>query len=427
MIRASLAATLLVALTLAAPAPAQQSQQSQQPKQLGAEDSPYVRLSGERRWTLSFDVVLPARSTQPHRRLDFVLPLVVESAAASLMTEQGEQGPEPAASASITIDDRDTSSVRTIEGDITADPVVYGIWSTPDSAPTFEVADEVGFRAEASFTASRFEFNEPRASRVEWPKGEWPAAALSALEPQFGIELTPRGAVPDTAVRAMLQEATDGRDPKTLRPVPLAKWLAGKLIERVRVSGQGINSPDREVAIPGAGFASIRLQTVEQTISSGQGSAFDMTNALVSLYRKAGIPARLVVAYDVGAENPAKRNRLFEGEERGASAMRPYAEFALYDEETNSLAWIPVDIVAMSGRSSRLPPNFLDRPQPYFGTNKELDSVVPIAFGYVPERATIGAEAPAFYGVRFDPPARLGMQAQIVTVGANRMVNRGRR
>ena len=39
MIRASLAASLLVALTLAAPAPAQQSQQSQQPKQLGAEDS----------------------------------------------------------------------------------------------------------------------------------------------------------------------------------------------------------------------------------------------------------------------------------------------------------------------------------------------------------------------------------------------------
>jgi len=133
------------------------------------------------------------------------------------------------------------------------------------------------------------------------------------------------------------------------------------------------------------------------------------------------------IAYDVGAENPAKRNRLFEGEERGASALRPYAEFALYDEETNSLAWIPVDIVAMSGRSSRLPPNFLDRPQPYFGTNKELDSVIPIAFGYVPERATIGAEAPAFYGVRFDPPARLGMQSQIVTIGATRMVNRGRR
>jgi len=424
VIRASLAATVLAALALAGPAPAQQAQQ---PKQLGSEDSPYVRLSAPRQWTLSFDVVLPARSTQPHRRLDFVLPLVVESSAASIMTESGAQGPQVVASASITIDDRDTPSERTIEGDVNNDPVVYGVWSTPDSAPQFEVADEVGFHAEANFTASRLDFDESRASRVEWPKGEWPAAALSALEPQFGIELTTRGAVPDTAVRALLQEATDGRDPKTLRPVPLAKWLAGKLIERVRVSAQGINSPDREVAIPGAGFASIRLQTVEQTVSSGEGSAFDMTNALVSLYRRAGIPARLVIAYDVGAENPAKRNRLFEGEERGASALRPYAEFALYDEETNSLAWIPVDIVAMSGRSSRLPPNFLDRPQPYFGTNKELDSVIPIAFGYVPERATIGAEAPAFYGVRFDPPARLGMQSQIVTIGATRMVNRGRR
>ncbi|MEM9066101.1 MAG: transglutaminase domain-containing protein [Planctomycetota bacterium] len=338
----------------------------------------------------------------------------------AFVEDAGEDLPD--ASLVAQIDGRDVASDRVFQGNAATDDAVMGVWTLP-STP---ITQMLSFVAEYEVTASRLQFDESRARRVEWAAGSWPAAAEAMLEPQEGIELSDGARVPDTALSALLSEATGGRDPKSIGPVQLAKWLAGQIATKLEVSGVGAVSNDRGQVV-GAGFSSIGLKTYDQTLADGEGSSFDVCNVLVALYRKAGLPARLVIAYDAGAEEPGKRNRLFEGDERGAAALRPYVEFALYDERTDSLGWVPVDIVALSERLSTMPQGFLQRPQEGFGTNRELDAIIPLAFAYTPDGSTSSAKAPAFFGLVFQPGIDAPEAQRAVVIDTATVANRGRR
>jgi len=172
----------------------------------------------------------------------------------------------------------------------------------------------------------------------------------------------------------------------------LAKWLAGNVMQSVQITGQGI-AFDRSGI-----FEGIELQTPNDTLRKRRGSPFDAATLLCAVYREAGLPARVVIGFGLEDEDDKDLEFLKGNQDK---ELRAWVEFALYDERDGTVTWIPVDIVQMREKGSRMRPDFMNRPQAYFGTNDELDSVVPFSFHFFPPttvRSYSGSNAPGFWG-----------------------------
>lgn len=237
-------------------------------------------------------------------------------------------------------------------------------------------------------------YDDAAAEQVEWPD-QWPEPAASSFEPMPFIDFEPgKGEYDPEPVRKLLERWTAGRDPKSLKPAVLAKFLAGQVVEHVQPSGQGLVF-DRTGAIEGVAITPPPL-----IASRRRGSPIDMAVLLASVYREAGLPARLVFGLDADKQK-GKRDRQFLERGGGPPELRVWVEFALIDPQTRSLAWIPVDPAAMRTRSSRMPRDYWTRPLPFFGTNDELDGVVPFSFHAFPPttvRSYGTSGMPAFWG-----------------------------
>jgi len=226
-------------------------------------------------------------------------------------------------------------------------------------------------------------FDENAAMAVPWP-ANWSDRASSALQPDTIVNSN------DPAVQALVKRWTEGKDPKSIPPVQLAKFLAGKVMEHVQLSGNGLVAADNGLLM------GVGLQSVEETATSGRGSEHDMVVLLAAVYRAAGLPARTVIGYDVTGKKE-KDNFLDKGRGSGSGMqLRGWVEFCLYDEGTKKELWVPVDIVRMRGSSNRVPP--LNRPWKYFGTHDELENVIPFALQYHPPTTVVAHGAYAFWG-----------------------------
>lgn len=245
---------------------------------------------------------------------------------------------------------------------------------------------EVTLYVETPVTAWETIFDEKGAEGVPWPNDPWPPTAESALRPDgFADAASPR-------IKQLVETWTEGKDPKKLKPVVLAKFLAGRVLEHVQVSGNGLEWSNR-------GFVGVNLQRASTTAESGRGSEHDMTVLLAAVYRAAGLPARVVIGYDVSAKKDPEK--FLKKEKDGPTSIRSWVEFCLYDEATGKELWVPVDVVRMRSSSSRVPA--LNKPWKYFGTHDELENVIPFAFQYHPPVSVVAHGAYSFWGWSITP------------------------
>ncbi len=250
----------------------------------------------------------------------------------------------------------------------------------------FEIRDVQGVKASLAldWQVDCFDtlFDEDLAATIPWPNG-WPPVAQSALAPQLFIEHE------SPEIRELVKKWTDGADPKTIKPVELAKFLAARVMDLYVPIGTGL------IANPSGSLMGFDLRGARAMASDGRGSPHDLVCLLVAVYRAAGLPARVVIGIDTG------RNTR-EGLTRNAtSSLRSWAEFCLVDPFDKKEIWIPIDIARLRRNNTKAPD--LDRPWKYLGTHDELSEVVPVAFQFHPP-TTVQARAPMFWGWTTNPP-----------------------
>jgi hypothetical protein len=244
------------------------------------------------------------------------------------------------------------------------------------------------------------DFDEKAALAVPWPTGAWPADAQSVMRPQLYVESGVDGEghvrmYDDTVVAqtlaAWLEE--DGlKDAKSISPVALAKTLTAKVWANIQPSGDGLTFK-RTGELSG-----VMLQPPVWTLEQRRGSEHDMTVALAAVMRKAGLPARTVIGWDVGSGN-----KKFLSKSQKQNQLRSWVEFCLYDEKANTVNWVPVDIVRLRAMTSKPPP--LTRAWQFFGSHNELDSVTPFSMHFHPPTDVVSYGWPGFWGWFVTPQA----------------------
>lgn len=259
-------------------------------------------------------------------------------------------------------------------------------------------AEEVELQVTLPVTSFDTVFDEKAATRLGWPKDPWPPVPASTFRPQLFIDVGTEGPADMTPVQDLLKKWTGGKDPKSLPPVTLAKFLAGEVVKHVQVSGNGLRY-NRKGEVEG-----LDLQGAWETAKRGRGSEWDMVCLLTALYRQAGLPARTVIGYDVGDRKAGDK---FLGRNSSGS-LRAWVEFALLDSSaTTPVVWVPVDVVRLRKSSTRPPP--LDKTWSFFGTHDELSGVIPFAFQFHPPTDVVAHGSAAFWGwmVTPKPPERV--------------------
>lgn len=405
--------------------------------------TPFIATKNLKPWTMRTEVVIRQYRDEvregENRELTIIpmdftsatmlFPLLPSTSSHRVLTRKVDGNEILDLTGEVTLNDRPVpQDMALIERSIDSALLPSNTWrvqwlvANPDRSP-FQGVGEINLRFEMPVESTETVFDEAKARLVPWPTEEWPEQALAALQPEAYIEFDPAKRVNNTYSTSEMDQLLalwlEGRDPKQLSPVVLAKWIAGKLAEHVQTSGEGL-AYDRRTAL----FTGFDLQAPPITASTGRGSPFDSTNLLVAMYRRVGLPARVVIGYDVGA---AKAGKTFYDRAGGDPDLRAWAEFCLYDEKNQTLGWVPVDVVAMRGNSSRMPPNFMDRPTNYFGTHDELDEVIPLAHHYAPAQTSAWFYTyPAFWGWFVQPRAPIA-GSQFIRFDAVRTARRNNR
>src|SRR5690606_31179441 len=232
-------------------------------------------------------------------------------------------------------------------------------------------------------TSWEVEYDEQLAAQMDWPE-QWPLEARSVFEPQMWIDMTPEGPVDWAPIDNAISRWTSGKDPTSIRPALLAKFLAGEVLKSFQPSGNGVNT-NRLGEIEG-----FELNRIDEAAVRGRGSPFDMVNLLAGVYRRVGLPARTVVGIRIEHE----RRGVFRTD-RDKEEIYAWVEFALSDGRT--VTWVPVDILEMRRKMPR--PRDLDQPWPYFGNHDNLEYYMPFAFHFHPPLAGVQAYgSPGFWG-----------------------------
>jgi hypothetical protein len=241
---------------------------------------------------------------------------------------------------------------------------------------------EMDLDIEIPMTCNAITFDEKGAAAAVWPS-KWGKVGQSCFLPrQASIDWQ------DKSVTDLVMSWTDGKDPKKLAPVALAKYLASKCIEFFQPSGNG------ESYLPNGGLEGLVVQNASHTISTRQGSEHDIACAVCAIFRAAGLPARTVIGYDLSEKRGEDRSAL--GRKSGRGELRSWIEFCLYDEQADKELWVPIDVIRQRKKSNRAPA--LDRPWPYFGNYDDGDLVMPFAFQFHPPTTVVQYGSMAFWG-----------------------------
>jgi hypothetical protein len=215
--------------------------------------------------------------------------------------------------------------------------------------------------------------SEQAAAAVAWPR-EWPSEVLDGLQPQMFIESD------DPLFEQAVEHASGGR----LRLVPpylAAKDLVRYCLNKVRVSGDGEYRGNLGV------LQGMEMIGASRAAADGLGSPHDLVCVCVAVLRAAGIPARPVI----GVEE--RRSSLGKLKQARAEFVS-WAEFYLPEA-----GWVPFDPVEMRGKGVLN----LDvrRPWPEFGTMKDLNRRIPLAYHFIPPATVEVPQGPAVWG--WDP------------------------
>ena len=241
--------------------------------------------------------------------------------------------------------------------------------------------------------AHRLRFDESRARRIGWPAGLYPPVADSALAPELFIESDS-----DEVVRLLRRWAGD--NPRRLAPAALAKQLAARVIEGYRPSEPSYEYNSRGLL---GGF---NVRGARQAAVTMGGSAHDMSLLLCALYRAAGLPARVVIGFDIAASvDGLELGDRSDFEDCGVVSrdaipphpiIRSWVEFYLFDEARGAGEWVPVDVERQRAMSSRARP--LDESWRFFGNFPCGDVLIPLAYHFVPPTTVVTPGPPALWG-----------------------------
>lgn len=364
-----------------------------------AQPNPFITLDHEHYWTLKLAVNVRSYQEQPHQRpgdiprfevwtfdtVSVVFPLIERTAGHRL-------------------DLRNVQSRFTFDDDVVSEgrpelmPRTYHSGARLGRWDALKVhGRELELQLDLPMMCARTTFNEEAAAGVGWPNGPWPAEAASTFEPQMFIDHDADGPYDMEPVRRFVQRWTGGR-PQSQPPLVVAKWLAGKMVEEFQLSGQGLKWYRGQLQ-------GIDLLGAPEAIRRGRGSVFDMACALTAVYREAGLPARVVIGWDVGDRKADRDDDLFLLTGGKGADLYAWVEFFLYDETTGAQGWIPVDVARIRRKQTRLARDFMDRPLRYFGTHDELDGLLPFALHFHPPTTVRAYGAPGFWGWFVTPEA----------------------
>lgn len=255
-------------------------------------------------------------------------------------------------------------------------------------------------------TAYEVALDEALAMQVPWPK-QWPATSASTFQPQIFVDYRERPdekVENDKAVKKFISDVLRGKDPKSMPPAMLAKTLMGAVVQLVQVSG------DARATNKSGGMEGLDLLTAAEVLEDPRVPEHSINNLMVSVYRNAGLPARLVYAWDISETKDKDKNFLERAS--GSAKIRSWVEFALIDPKTNREIWVPVDVVRQRKSGSR--PPAINRTWKWFGNNEDAAYLLPFAHQAHPPTTVIAHGFPCFYGWLTTPLGSLqGAQQRI--------------
>ena len=222
---------------------------------------------------------------------------------------------------------------------------------------------QVGYRVQ---TWSSRLTDEAAAARIPWPR-EWPGEVLDGLQPQMFIES-------DNPIFAETVQRISKGQLRLVPPYLAAKDLVRYCVNEIRVTGNGVNRGNFGV------LHGLKVTGAQRTATSGVGGPHDLVCVCVALLRAAGIPARPVIGVEKLRHSKA--------------GFVSWAEFYLPD-----VGWVPFDPLVMRGKGIRN----LDvrRPWSEFGTMKDLNRRIPLAYHFIPPTTVESPQNPAVWG--WDP------------------------
>jgi hypothetical protein len=340
-------------------------------------------------------VELPNITPMKYTTIQFVFPVVPSTASSDLYYNEIK--------GTLRINGREVdTSPEFLEG--YPGPVKLTRWDavadTGDEARQVQLDMNVGMRSYNTV------FDEQAAMSVIFPK-TYPPEVAALLKPQLYVELGIDAAghvrayydtlVKDTLSRWLQEEGIS--DPKSVPPVSLAKTIAGKVWTEIQLSGDGL------ISMRTGELSGMEILPPAKTLELKRGSEQDVTALMAALYRKAGLPTRTVVGFDV-----TSKDGKFLQKSNKNNRLRSWVEFALYDEPNNTLNWVPVDVARMRKVTNRPPTP--ERPWKYFGTHDELANVTPFAMHFHPPTDVVAYGSPGFWGWFVTPaPAKNAEQA----------------
>ncbi len=250
-------------------------------------------------------------------------------------------------------------------------------------------ATNLRLRVEMGIGSASTRMDEELAMQIPWPTTPWPETAASTFKPQLFVDYylsEQEKTATNLEFTRQVTEWLDGKDPKTMPPVRVAKLLLGAVVDNFQPTGDGLS-----FNVTGA-FRGFDLKGALQALKDGKGSQHDMACVLVAAYRAAGLPARTVIGLDVSNDRVGRRN----GGDQGQRRLYSIVEFCLIDPGTKKEIWIPVDPVRLRKVSSRAPR--IEQEWRFFGTHTELSTFIPIAFQYHPPTSVVAHGSPCLWG-----------------------------
>jgi len=342
------------------------------------------------------EVHMPAPTPMKFNTLGFIWPIVPSTASSDLFYNEiaGE----------LRVNDKvvDTAP-EVLEG--YPGPVKLTRWDA--GAPTTEAeAKQVQLDVQIGMRCYNTVFDEAAAMQVRWPKN-YPADIAANLQPQLYVELGLDAAgqvrpyddkdLSETLAAWMEEEGV--KDIKQLPPARVAKVIAAKVWPLIQITGEGLTM------MRTGELSGMEIKPPALTLMEKRGSEQDLTALMAALYRKAGLPTRTVIGFDV-----TSKDAKFLQKSGRSNRLRTWVEFALYDEAKNTINWVPVDMARMRKTTNR-PPS-MDRPWQFFGTHDELSAVTPFALHFHPPTDVVAYGSPGFWGWFVTPsPAKSADQA----------------
>ncbi|MEK6702757.1 MAG: transglutaminase-like domain-containing protein [Planctomycetota bacterium] len=276
------------------------------------------------------------------------------------------------------------------------------------------VVNWLKFEVEIPMTCWDTHLEDELADKVTWPKNGWPLIAATTFQAQLYVDAGPKFVggplekYDTTIIDNLFKNWFNAEDPKKLPPVRLAKYILSKVLPDFKLEGLQVDV--RQQTESGAlHVQGLRINGAEQTARKMQGTEWDLVCLTAALFRKAGIPTRTIVGYDMREEEMR-----LSGANNCQTVPRAWVEIYLYDEVKNVANWIPVDPARMRKASNRTPR--LDEKWRWFGTHDEMRGLLPLGYQFHPPTSVRSYGSSALWGWMLTPvsPGTAGQSLLIV-------------